>query len=176
MQGAVDRKVIVVLVVGIGLILAGTLTYLAIPAEGTLSILVRDAPADFSHVNVTFSEVRVHRADAGNESGWISLTLETATIDFMSLGNLTKVLALDKVPAGKYTQIRIVVASASGTMRGGTFVAMTVPDGILKTDTPFDLRAGGVTTVTLDFDLAHSIHLADGSWIFKPVLGSVIVT
>ncbi len=175
MRGSANARLLVVLAVGILLILAGALYYLSIPAVGTLSIQVRDAPTDFSHVIVTFSEVRVHLANAGSESGWLNLSLASSTIDFMNLGNLTKVLALDRVPAGMYTQIRIVVASASGTMVGGTSVTMVVPDGILKTDTPFDLKAGGVTTVTLDFDLAHSVHQAGGSWVFIPVLGSVVV-
>ncbi len=176
MLGSADRRVVLVLLLGVGLVLAGAFTYLSLPGTGTLTIQVRDAPTNFSHVVVTFSEVRVHRADASNESGWVNLTLAVSTIDFMSLGNLTKVLALDKVPAGKYTQIRIVVDSASGTTAGGGSIALTIPDRILKTDTPFDLKAGGTTTVTLDFDLAHSIHQAGTTWIFSPVLGSIVVS
>lgn len=176
MRGSGSARVPLVLALGIVLVLVGTLYYLSAPASGTLVIQVRDAPMDFSRVLVTFSEVRVHPANAGSESEWLNLSLAVSTIDFMNLGNLTKVLALDKVPAGKYTQIRIVVTSASGTMVGGTSVLMTVPDGILKTDTPFDLKAGGVTTVTLDFDLARSIRQADGLWTFMPVLGSVVVS
>lgn len=176
MRGSRNARVLLVLALGIALVLAGTLFYLSSSASGTLVIQVRDAPTEFSHVLVTFSEVRVHPANADNESEWLNLTLAASTIDFMNLGNLTKVLALDRVPAGKYTQIRIVVTSASGTMMGGTSVTMTVPDGILKTDTPFDLKAGGTTTVTLDFDLTHSIREAGGSWLFVPVLGSVVVS
>ena len=175
MRGSANVRVGLVLALGLGLILAGALYYLSIPAVGTLTIEVRDAPTEFTRVIVTFSEVRIHRADAGNESGWLNLSLVTSTIDFMSLGNLTEVLALDRVPAGQYTQIRIVVSSASGTMIGGASVSMRVPDGILRTDTPFELKAGGATTVTLDFDLSHSIQQAGGSWTFIPVLGSVLV-
>jgi len=176
MRGSGSPRVLLVLALGIVLVLVGTLYYLSVPASGTLVIQVRDAPTDFSHLLVTFSEVRVHPANAGNESQWLNLSLAVSTIDFMNLGNLTKVLALNKVPAGKYTQIRIVVTSASGTMMGGASVPMTVAGGILETNTPFDLKAGGVTTVTLDFDLAQSIHQASGSWVFMPVLGSVVVS
>ncbi len=176
MRGSGSARVLLVLALGVVLVVAGTLYYLAAPASGTLVIQVRDAPMDFSHLLVTFSEVRVHPANVENASRWLNLSLAATTIDFMNLANLTKVLALDRVAAGKYTQIRIVVTSASGTMMGGNSVPMTVPDGILKTDTPFDLKAGGVTTVTLDFDLAHSIHQAGGSWVFMPVLGSVVVS
>lgn len=164
-----------VLALGVVLLLAGIAVYLTFPATGTLVVQVRDAPSDFSHVLVTFSEVRVHPADAADESDWVNVTLASASIDFMSLGNLTKVLGLDQIPAGKYTQIRIVVSAVTATTDGGQSVAMIVPDGILKTTTSFDLAAGGVTTITVDFDLAHSMYEAGGVWIFTPVIGSVQV-
>ena len=137
---------------------------------------MRDAPVQWEHLNVVFSDIRVHRADAGNQSGWTSLPLSTTEIDFMALGNLTKVLALDRAPAGKYTQIRIVVDSVDGVLADGTSVTLLVPDRELKTVTPSVLPGGGSTTVTLDFDLASSIHPANGMWIFRPVLGSIQIS
>ncbi len=119
----------------------------------------------------------IHAANGTNESGWISLKVTSASIDFVALGNLTKVLALDEVAAGKYTQIRIVVTRVAGVTAGGVPVNMTIPDqGILKTATPFTLPAGGSATITLEFDLADSIHLVGGDWFFKPVLGAIQVS
>jgi hypothetical protein len=118
----------------------------------------------------------VHRADGGSESGWLNLSLASSAIDLMNLRDVTKPLALGQVPAGKYDQVRIVVASASGTMSDGASVAMAVLDGVLKADTFIELGPGGVTTVTLDFDLAHSIRLTGGSWTFMPVVAPVMVS
>jgi len=144
-------------------------------STGTLVVQVRDSPEAWSRLDVTFAQVAVHRAEAGNESGWVNMTLTQRTIDFIELGNLTKVLALDRVPAGRYTQLRIIVSSVVGTT-GGMTTSLQVPDGILKTARPFDVPGGGTATVTLDFDLAHSIHADADGWIFTPVLGALIIT
>lgn len=172
----VDRRVLAVWVLGVGLVAAGTAAYLAFPASGTLVVQVRDAVGSFSHLYVTFSQVQVHPAGAANDSGWERVNLSASMIDFAALGNLTKLLGMDRLPAGRYTQIRIIVSGASGTLVGGASVSLVVPDGIVKTTTPFELARGGTTTVTLDFDLARSVVLNGGSWTFKPVLGPVVVS
>ena len=165
-----------VVLVGLILVAAGLAYYLTSTATGTLAIQVRDLPADWAHVTVTFSQVSVHLANAGNESGWISLELKETQIDFLSVRNVTTLLALDRVAPGTYTQIRIAVSSVRGVLSAGSPVTMAVPDGMLKTTTPFTLRGGGTTTVTFDLDLARSIHEANGMWIFTPVLGQVDVS
>ena len=160
----------------VGLLLVAGIAYLGSFASGTLYIYVRDAPADWKHLTVTFSDIQVHRAAAGNASGWTSLPLSAPTIDFIALGNLTKLLALDRAAAGKYTQLRLVVDAVDGVLADGTPITLTVPDGVLKTVLPFTIPGSGAVSVTLDFDLASSIHLAGGTWIFRPVLGSIQVT
>ncbi|HKZ23301.1 MAG TPA: DUF4382 domain-containing protein [Thermoplasmata archaeon] len=152
------------------------LAYIGTFASGTIVVFVRDAPIEWDQLNVRFSDVQVHRADAGDESGWISLPLTSPSIDFMALGELTEQLALHRAPAGKYTQIRIVVSSVDGMLADGTPVSLMVPDGVLKTVTPFNLTGGGSTTITLDLDLDASIHPAGDSWIFRPVLGAVQIS
>jgi hypothetical protein len=162
--------------IGSILILAGVATYFSSTAQGTLAVRIHDAPASWSHVTVTFSQIAIHRADGGNGSGWIQLNLSVTQIDFLAPGNLTRLLALDRVSPGTYTQLRIIVSSVQGVLASGAPVTMTVPDGVIKTTTPFTVRGGGTTTVTLDLDLAHSIHQANGQWMFRPVLGSIDVS
>ena len=141
---------------------------------GTLSIYVKDLPDDWIHVNVTFSEVKIHKADAGNESGWYSLSIKNQTIDLAVLTNVSELLASGNVSEGKYTQIRLVVTAVTGTMEDGTVVNFTVPSGELKTTHPFNVTADHTEKLTLDFDLSHCIvHNAQG-YKFKPVLGAII--
>lgn len=142
-------------------------------STGKVSIMVKDLPDDWMHVNVTFSEVSIHQASDGNSSGWHNLTFASQTIDLASLVNISELLASGNVGTGKYTQIRIVVESVVGIMMDGSMVNFTVPSGELKTTHPFNVTAGQTTTLTVDIDLSHSIvHNASG-WMFKPVLGSV---
>ncbi len=160
----------------IGLLLIAGIAYLGSFASGTIYIYVRDAPTNWKHLTVVFSDIQVHRAAADNASDWISLPLFSPTIDFVALGNLTKLLALDRAAAGKYTQLRLVVDSVNGVLADGTPVTLIVPDGVLKTVLPFNVPGSGAVTVTLEFDLASSIQAAGGKWIFRPVLGSIQVS
>ena len=71
-----------------GLLLIAGLAFLGSVTSGTLSVYVRDAPAEWKQLNVVFSDIEVHRANAGNDSGWIHLPLSSPNIDFVALGNL----------------------------------------------------------------------------------------
>src|SRR5438445_11294423 len=95
----------------VGLLLVAGISYLGSFASGTLYIYVRDAPADWKHLTVTFSDIQVHRAAAGNASGCTSLPLSSLTIDFVAIGILTNLLALYRDALGKYTQRRLVIES-----------------------------------------------------------------
>src|SRR2546428_530362 len=61
----------------VGLLLVAGIAYLGSFASGTLYIYVRDAPADWKHLTVTFSDIQVHRAAAGGL--WIGRPVLGAT-------------------------------------------------------------------------------------------------
>lgn len=168
-------RAIAVIALGFILISAGVAYYVSTTATGTLAVQVRDAPAAWSHVLVTFSEVSVHPASAANGTGWVGLSLQVAQIDFLSLGNLTRLLALERVAPGTYSGVRIRVSSVSGVLVSGAPVAMTVTGGTLLAATTFALQGGRTTTVTLEIDLAQSIVQTSLGWAFTPVLGPVEV-
>lgn len=157
----------------IGLLTIAGIADLGSVASGAFVLRVRGDPVQWQRLTVTFSDIRVHRANAGDASGWTSLPLTTPEIDFMALGNLAQALSLARAAPGKYTQLRIVIDSVDGVLANGMHVTVVVPDGVLKTDTSFNLTGSGSTTITLEFDLARSLHSAHGVWIFRPVLGSV---
>jgi hypothetical protein len=160
----------------VGLLLVAGIAYLGSFASGTLHVYVREAPANWKHLTVVFSDIQVHRVAAGDASDWISLPLSSPAIDFAELGDLPKLLALDRVAPGKYTQLRLIVDSVTGVLADGTPVTLIVPDGVLKMGVPFNIPGRGAVSVTLEFDLATSIHVSGGKWIFRPVLGSVQVS
>lgn len=170
-------KIALAAVIAIVVVVGGVGAFLAVnnaPAKGTVTVLVKDLPGDWTHVNITFSEVRIHKANASNNSGWISLPLKNRTVDLASLTNVSGLLASGNVSVGKYTQIRFVVTSVIGTMSNGTMVTFKVPSGELRTNHPFTVSANHTETLTLDFDLDHSIVHNSQGWTFKPVLGPII--
>jgi len=150
---------------------------------GTLSMAVTDAkpmlPAGVTNLFVTIEEVLVHKSGGG----WTSLPLVESpyTIDLLQFqdGNTTELVPPTKLKSGKYTQVRLVVSSASITFDNITSTAeepVTVPSGNLKTDKNFIFNVGEDAAVDLivHFDLSKSVVVtgtaADPSYKLKPVL------
>jgi hypothetical protein len=145
------------------------------PATGKVSIYIKDAPIEWKHINVTFSKVQVHQQDDGDDDGkWHTISIIDGTVDLVALTNISSLLGSEELPEGIYTQIRIVVESATGIMINGTQVVFDVPSGELKTTHPFHVDADHPVKLTIDIDLEHSIVQNNNGWIFKPVLGAVI--
>jgi len=142
---------------------------------GTLAVSVQDAPAsvNWTHVWVTFSRIQVHEANGTNESGWFNVTTTSGTVDLAAVHNVAQLLGTATLPAGMYTQIRLVATSAQGVMENGTKVNFTVPSDVLKTDDPFNVTVGHLTSITLEIDLSRSIVHADDKWLFLPVFAAV---
>jgi hypothetical protein len=173
---AANAKTMGIVVVAIIVIAAalGAAAIMSVPASanGTVSIYVKDDPAMWSHINVTFSEVKVHSSD--DNGSWMTLSIKNGTLDLIALSNVSALLASGEIPAGNYTQIRLVVISVTGMMTNGTSVTFTVPSGELKTTHPFNVTAGATNRLTLEFDLDRSIvQTGNGEWKFTPVLGAV---
>ena len=160
-------------------------------ATGRVVINVKDAPAGWTHINVTFSTVKIHQAGldddnatndnetaedstAEGDSGWHVLELEERTLDLAALVNVSELLASGNVSVGKYTQIRIVLVNVTGTLVNGTVVNFKVPSGELKIIRPFTIQRDTTTSLTVDIDLEKSIVHSKNGWTFKPILGSIV--
>jgi hypothetical protein len=126
-------------------------------------------------VTVTFTQIAAHQSGKAADQGWVEVTLTQRSIDLASLVNVSALMASARLGPGKYTELRIDVISAQGQMLNGTPVVFTVPSGEVKTTTPFEIRSGATTTLTVDIDLSRSIVANGQGWIFTPVLGQVTV-
>lgn len=146
-------------------------------SSGTVSMNVTDAkpvlPVEsVESVIITFDEVSVHKSGGS----WVTLATPTNpyTIDLYQFSNGTKTQFVPPVrlDSGKYTQVRIGVAS--GIIRiGGVNHTLEIPSANLKTDKNFEFNVvgGGAVDLTVDFDLSQSIVLTgSGTYQLKPVL------
>jgi hypothetical protein len=159
---------------------------------GTLRVALTDAPAcGFDHVYVTIDKVRVNQnAAAGDaDGGWTDLTLSPPRrVDLLALTNgILEELGSTPLAAGHYSQVRLVLAdNAPGASTfanavqptGGSQTALSTPSGQqsgLKLQAHFDVAAGQLADLVLDFDACKSIVKAgnSGQYLLKPVISVV---
>jgi len=161
--------------------------------DGSLRVALTDAPScGYDHVWVTVEKVRVHQSAgaADAEGGWTELTLSPARrIDLLTLTNgLVEELGTTPLPPGRYQQIRMVLASNTGTgttsvanavqPTGGEIIPLSTPSGQqsgLKLQAHFDVAAGQMADLVLDFDACRSVVKAgnSGNYSLKPVISVV---
>ena len=156
---------------------------------GTLGVSLTDAPAcGFDAVNVSVSKVRAHLGgDATEDSGgWAEITLSPARkINLLDLTNgVVETLGETTLPAGHYTQLRLVLAANTGSsptnnsvvLSGapGTEIALTTPSAVqsgIKLINEFDVAPGQRVDLVLDFDACKSVvRRGNGSYLLKPVI------
>ncbi|HEX7345041.1 MAG TPA: DUF4382 domain-containing protein [bacterium] len=142
---------------------------------GQIRMYVLDAPATYEAVNIVVTEVEVHQADADSESGWWVVNDSTATYDLLELTNgANAILADEQLPAGHYTQIRLHLGAGSNVVVDGIPYDLEIPSGMqsgLKLNHPFDIEAGVLYELTLDFDAEQSINqTGTGQYMMNPVI------
>ncbi|MBS7807188.1 DUF4382 domain-containing protein [Variovorax sp. PCZ-1] len=156
--------------------------------SGSLSVGLTDAPAcGYNHVYVTVEKVRVNLSDTASDAdaGWSEIALPAPKrIDLLTLTNgVVEPLGSTNLPAGKYRQLRLVLASnttanpfANAVVpTGGSQVALDTPSAQqsgLKLKTDFDVAASQQTNMVIDFDACKSVVKAgnSGKYQLKPVL------
>jgi len=144
-----------------------------------MRIQMTDAPGDFDAVHLVIREVSAHLTDAGSSSGWVVINPESTTFDLLTLRNgVFATLGAALVPAGRYTQIRLLLGPGSDVVVGGVSYPLTVPSGLqtgLKLVGTFDIAPNALTDVALDFDAQRSVLLTGaGSYMLKPVVRAVM--
>ncbi len=160
--------------------------------SGTLAVALTDAAcgADFDEVNITVSKVRVHRSSSVGEgaAGWNEIEIDPPRkINLLTLLNgVLEELGQTALPAGAYTQVRLVLEPNTGGDQfknsvvptagpnSGTQVSLDTPSGLqsgIKLIHPFTVEPDEVKDLVLDFDACRSVvSRGDGTYGLKPVV------
>ena len=138
---------------------------------GILEIRVTDPPpADVQSANVTLTNIEVHRV-SGDTSGWIEILGAPSNFDLLDVIGVEKVLGSANITAGNFTQIRMDVKEVTGNTTDNVPYTANVTGDKLKIVRPFNVGAGKVTVLTLDFDGEKSlIRTGRDKFLFKPVV------
>jgi hypothetical protein len=160
--------------------------------RATLTVLLKDTPfVDAKSLLVTFSEVTAHRTGGAFAPVSFAGGATSRTCDLKKLTDAQDVLGAAPLPAGSYTQLRLVVASAAlyfdNAAEGpacaptlaapsGRSAAVEIPSGEVRLTRPFEVAASGATTILLDFDGDRSVHATgNGRYLMTPVITVVSV-
>jgi hypothetical protein len=169
--------------------------------QARLTVLLKDAPANFKAAVVTITEVNLQ-----GTNGKSVLSSTRTTVDLLTLANDVKTLLKDVViPAGTYGELRIVLSGGyvavdngsggtdifassptyeglpAGTTATGTLKMPSLAQSGLKVDFANDelTLAVGSKVLLIDFDVAQSFgHEAGGSnsWVMHPVIKGAELT
>ncbi len=148
--------------VAITIIVAVFASGITLPSQedrtGRLTVLLTDAPVDLYQLNVTITDLEVHKVGQDDKEGeWIHLMEEVDAITFDLLeyqGEKTLTLASEMIEAGTYNKIRMYVSEANASYAGDTEtpVPLRVPSGKIDVITKFELGNGDAITVLIDME------------------------
>ena len=159
------------------------------PTTGVLRLALTDAPScGFDNVWVTVDSVRVHQSASAldNDPGWVVVRMSDMPrrIDLLSLTNgVLQELGQATLPAGTYTQMRLVLSDAGMPtmpahevrLTGGGNAMLSTPSAMqsgLKLKVNLKVEPGQLADFVLDFDACRSVVTAGASGRFnlKPVV------
>lgn len=150
--------------------------------HATLSVVMTDARVTgVEAVQLKITEVQLVPSD-GDETGIITLPVDVSSIELLSTrDNPLTFLQSAEIPAGVYSQIRLVVDTTypdTYVQVDGVQYELKVPSGaesgfkIKLNDAEF--VEGGVYSMTLDFDAAKSILSTGHGYQLKPTVRAVL--
>jgi hypothetical protein len=140
-----------------------------------LEVRLTDAPGDYEEVNIDIQSIEIHSDDGNQNSGWTTLDVESGVYNILKLTNgLDTLLATAELPAGRISQIRLILGDNNSVKIGGVMKSLAAPSAQqsgLKLNLQADLTEGITYTITLDFDAARSIvRKGNGGYSLKPVI------
>lgn len=165
-------------------------------SQGSLSILLTDAPGDFHQAIVTIDRIELAGQGDSEDGPGTVLTDTPVTTDLLTLSNDVITLVEDfTLPTGTYAQLRFIISEAcivvegegeeTSTYASSGFDECGPADGPLQmpsfsqTGIKVNLPGGAVSItgeqkiLVIDFDVSESFgHVAGGSgmWVMSPVL------
>jgi hypothetical protein len=162
-----------------------------IGGTGIMRVSLTDAPScGYDEVNITIDRIRVNQnANASDtDSGWTDIVLNPARkIDLLELQNgVMESLGETPLPAGKYTQLRMVLVENSNANplansvvpTGEDETELSTPSGTqsgIKVNMDVEVAEGQAIDLVLDFDACRSVVKAgnSGRYNLKPVIEAI---
>lgn len=108
---------------------------------------------------VTMTAFEVHQTSAGQDSGWVSLSPPSGSVDLLQIEDIERLLSSSDITEGSYNQIRFTINTASVTTANGTFQA-EIPSEKVDISVKFDVASGDNTEIVLSIDPSASLKVS----------------
>jgi len=134
--------------------------------SGTLVLKMKDRPTEWGSVEavyITFSDIMIHRADAGNESGWFTTGVSGANLGLLGMVNVSKVIGQTSSQAGLYNVVRFEVTKAIVTFDGVNYTCI-VESGKLNVPIAMGgvrISAGQTSSIEIDIHVRITGRVGD---------------
>lgn len=140
-----------------------------------LALRLTDAPGDYEAVFIDVEDVEIKYN--GNQEDLV-LDIESGVYDLLELTAGVNVLLFDdEVPAGKISQIRLVLGDRNTIVVDGKILPLSTPSAQqsgLKINVHQNLEPGIVYDFILDFDVDKSIVAqGNGGYSLKPIIRAI---
>ncbi len=165
-------KYITLFVVIVGVITSCKEEVMETMGTSDVSFRLTDAPCDYDNLFIDVQGIEIH-SDA---NGWEILSPFNAGIyDILELTNgLDTLLCQVDLPAGKVSQIRLILGESNSIVVDGSTYPIKTPSAQqsgLKLNLHKDLLANASYTIWLDFDACKSVvKKGNGDYSLKPVI------
>lgn len=140
-----------------------------------LQIYLTDDPANYDEVNIDIKQVLINTGD-GSTDNWKELAINPGIYNLLEFRNgMDTLLGSMELPAGKISQIRLVLGNNNSLKEGNSIHQLETPSAQqsgLKLNVKAELTEGITYKIWLDFDAARSIVKAgnSGKYLLKPVI------
>ncbi len=158
----------------VGLFLTGCNVNSSDNSEGTLNVLLTDAPATYEAVYIDIQEVQLNLGTEQQEE-WLNINSQPLRVDLLKLDNgADTLLGTAQLEEGTYNQIRLVLGTNNEVIVDGASNNLTIPSGQesgYKVNLNATVTEDSTHTQIIDFDAARSIAVTgNGQYILNPVL------
>ncbi len=141
-------------------VIGGYVAYVNL-ASGTLKIELTDPPADWgvaTQVYLNYSAIEIHRADAGNESGWTVAVDQGGSINLTEILDVNQTIGSKNLQPGLYNLMRFKIEDALVTVGDLNFSAQVPSDTVQIAITQGGITINGGQTSTLLIELNIAVH------------------
>lgn len=140
--------------------------------NGSMTVRMTDAPADFIQVNVDVVSLEINH----EVNGWMNIPINVGIYNLLDLQNNVNVILANNVniPVGKVNQLRLILGANNSLVDSTTTYPLKVSSGSesgLKINIDQVITSNSNLQILVDFDANASIvSSGNGGYSLKPVL------